>query len=331
MSPEELKDFARTSLRLSESTPVELVPLPVRGSDRSFFRLAWDSGSSAILVHYDPLRVENSYYADIAAFIRSINVPAPAVFGHDPLHCLMVMEDMGAIDLWSFRMSPWKVRRPYYCKTLEAVHRLHSFSLQDFPSAKVRLMNGFDAALYRWEHDYFMEYFVGGICGITPEHPPVKGLKDELAALADRLGNTMPCLVHRDLQSQNVMIREENVFLIDFQGMRFGSRFYDLGSLLNDPYVMLSGEEVLDLLGFYYGLSKNDMNWSLFTNSFWEASAQRLMQALGAYGFLGRTKGLKSFLDHIPSGIANLHRSVTCVSSLPILRGLTKECLTHFK
>lgn len=326
-----MKDFARTSLRLPRSTSFELVQLPVRGSDRSFFRLTWDDGASAILVHYDPVRVENTYYGDIAAFIRSINVPAPAIFGHDPVRCFMVMEDMGTVDLWSFRMSPWVERRALYCKTLEAVYRLQSFLIKDFPSEKVRLMDGFNPALYRWERDYFREHFVGGVCGIVPEPLLAERLEGELAALAERLGRTESCLVHRDLQSQNVMIRDREPFLIDFQGMRFGSKFYDLGSLLNDPYVNLSSEEVLDLLDFYYGLSKKDMGWSVFMDCFWDASAQRLMQALGAYGFLGLKKGLNGFFDHIPSGLARLHRSATRASSLPLLRELSEVCLTHLQ
>ena len=67
-------------------------------------------------------------------------------------------------------------------------------------------------------------------------------LETELSALGERLSGTGRCLVHRDLQSQNVMIRDGEPFLIDFQGMRFGSPFYDLGSLLCDPYVDFSDE-----------------------------------------------------------------------------------------
>jgi hypothetical protein len=33
---------------------------------------------------------------------------------------------------------------------------------------------------------------------------------------------------------------------------------------------------------------------------------QRLMQALGAYGYLGLVRGNKSFLDHIPTALASL-------------------------
>ena len=79
--------------------------------------------------------------------------------------------------------------------------------------------------------------------------------------MAERLSGTRRSLVHRDLQSQNVMIRNGEPFLIDFQGMRFGSLFYDLGSLLCDPYVDFSDRERQELLSFYYGLSQSDLDW----------------------------------------------------------------------
>jgi aminoglycoside/choline kinase family phosphotransferase len=191
-------------------------------------------------------------------------------------------------------------------------------------------MAGFGPELYRWEHDYFKDHFVRDVCGIELELSFEQELKAELSSLAERLAAAMPTserrLVHRDLQSQNVMIRDGEPFLIDFQGMRFGSPFYDLGSLLCDPYVNLSGSEQDELLSFYYGLWKWDLDWATFQSYFWEASAQRLMQALGAYGFLGVKKGLKAFLDHIPSGLRNLHRAAAHVASLPRLRDLSLVC-----
>jgi N-acetylmuramate 1-kinase len=320
-------DFARESMGLPDSSSFELTPLAVRGSDRTFFRLTWDDNGSAILIHYDPKRMENAYYADISIFLQSIDVTVPKLICHDRGECLILMEDLGNTDLWSFRDAPWAVRRDLYQKTLVILQRLHSVSEKDFPSRRVRLMEGFGPDLYRWERDYFREHFVNGICKIELESLPERELEVELCALATRLDGTKRSLVHRDLQSQNVMVRDEEPFLIDFQGMRFGSPFYDLGSFLSDPYVVFSENEIDELLSFYYKLSEQDLDWPAFKNYFWEASAQRLMQALGAYGFLGITKGLAVFLDHIPSGLMNLRRALSHAASLPLLTELSRSCL----
>jgi len=326
LSKEDMIGFAREALGLSDSVSIELSTIEGRGSDRTFFRLKWNRKDSAILVHYDPKRIENTYYADIAAFLCDIDVPAPRLIRHDPADCLIVMEDLGDEDLWSLRNIPWETRRALYQKTLTIVRRLHSFPEEDFRSAHVRLMEGFGPDLYRWERDYFRDHFVRDVCGIEPEASFERELETELSSLAKRLAGTKRSLVHRDLQSQNVMIREGEPYLIDFQGMRFGSPFYDLGSLLCDPYVNLSTNERDTLLSFYYKLLEWDLDWHTFQNTFWEASAQRLMQALGAYGFLGLEKGLKAYLEHIPAGLHNLHCAASQVASLPRLRELSLAC-----
>jgi len=323
---DEMIRFAREVFELSDDFPVKLTPLPGRGSDRDFFRLRWGDTNSAILIRYDPKRTENTYYGEIALFLSDSRVSIPKLFGHDPDRCFMVMEDMGDRDLWSFKDAPWETGRILYQKTLVIVQGLHSFPVRAFPSGQVRLMEGFGPDLYRWERDYFREHFVQGACGLKSGLSQEEKLEAELSGLAERLSGTAQCLVHRDLQSQNVMIRDGEPFLIDFQGMRFGSPFYDLGSLLCDPYANLSEGEIDELLAFYYALAQRDLDWSAFQRYFWEASAQRLMQALGAYAFLGLTRGLRAFLGHIPAGLRNLRRAASHASSLPRLLELTEGC-----
>ncbi len=319
-------NFARGALDIGPSSDTGLTPLTARGSDRVFYRFTWPGDNTAILIDYDPRRTENTYYAEIAVFLGSIRIPVPRVIAHDPELHLMLMEDMGNEDLWSFRQHPWEARRPLYQKTLGAAKRLHSISEKNFHSDRVKLMDGFGPDLYRFEHDYFLDHFVKGFCDIGPDPGFTQKLKAELTSLGERLGAAEHCLVHRDLQSQNVMVRDGEPYLIDFQGMRFGNPFYDLGSLLCDPYMPISGDEREDLLSFYYVLSSQQLDWAAFQDSFWEASAQRLMQALGAYGFLGTVKGLKGFLDHIPAGLDNLRLAVSHVPSLPCLRDLVELC-----
>jgi N-acetylmuramate 1-kinase len=313
-------------LGISESVPMDLIPLEGRGSDRSFFRLKWHCDHSAILVQYDPKRIENTYYAHIAEFLMSIHVPVPRLIRHDPSSCLILMEDLGGSDLWLLRKCHWALRGSLYRQTLEVVHRLHSYPQKEFQSRNIMLMENFGLELYRWEREYFIENFVGVLRGIELEQNFRWELEEELAGLADRLTQGPCCLVHRDLQSQNVMIRHGQLFLIDFQGMRFGNPFYDLGSLLLDPYVCFTPGEREDLLGYYYRLLPWGLDWAAFQDAFWEASVQRLMQALGAYGFLGVKKGLKSFLSHVPAGLHHLKSAAEHAPKLRRLRELLYRC-----
>jgi N-acetylmuramate 1-kinase len=163
-------------------------------------------------------------------------------------------------------------------------------------------------------------------CGIYLTDLESHALETELDALARRLLETPRLLVHRDLQSQNVMVRKGAPVLIDFQGMRLGSLFYDLGSLLYDPYVEFRDEERTVLLRTYYDLTRPAQNWDEFEALFHLASAQRLMQALGAYGFLGRQQGKSHFFIHIPPALERLITVAGRTGILPRLHALAHRC-----
>jgi len=187
-------------------------------------------------------------------------------------------------------------------------------------------MPGFNANLYRWERDYFLEHCVRNVCRIDLAAAEGEALEAELAALAGRLLSTPSVLVHRDLQSQNVMILDSEPVLIDFQGMRPGSPFYDLGSLLCDPYVSFPEKGRDELLRLYHGISHSQYPWDLFQEFFLLASAQRLMQALGAYGFLGLKREKPHFLNHIRPALENLIAVTAESGSLPRLHALASRC-----
>ncbi|MEW6335323.1 MAG: phosphotransferase [Thermodesulfobacteriota bacterium] len=319
--------FVRAALGWPGAVPVRPVPVGRGGSDRDYFRLTAPRRDSAILMRYGLLREENRGYAAIAAFLGDIGVPVPAIIGHDPERGLLVMEDLGDADLCSFRDAPWEIRRRLYEKTLDAVLKLHAFPLERFPASGVRLMPGFSPELYRWERDYFRQHCVRTACRIRTAAPEEgSALEAELASLARRLGETPAALIHRDLQSQNVMIRRGEPFLIDFQGMRFGSSFYDLGSLLCDPYVDLGEGEREALLDYYVERARPGTGRKECRELFLLASAQRLMQALGAYAFLGLEQGRPHFLTHLPVGLDRLIDVTERAGSLPRLHALARRC-----
>ena len=326
MDRAQVRAFAESALGLRPGTEIAWRQLSERGSDRTYFRLEWEETRSALLMHYDPARRENTNFAGIASFLESIKIPVPRVLGHDPQLCCMVLQDLGDIDLWGMRLAPWETRRDLYSKTLLAIARLHAFPAELFPKDRITLADSFGPQLYRWERNYFMDNFVARFCNLGVESRDERQLETELGGLAGRLEELPLSLVHRDLQSQNVMLSEQCPFFIDFQGMRFGTLFYDLGSLLYDPYVRFEEIEREALLLYYFNHSNTGMDWDSFRTAFLEASAQRLMQALGAYAFLGIQKGLKEYLSHIPLGLSNLQEAAKMAGTLPQLEKLACRC-----
>lgn len=274
---------------------------------------------------YGTEKEENLYYVEIAEFLRGLGLNIPEVLAHLPDQHVAWMEDLGPEDLHGLRDAPWPVRRRAYVATLEQVHRLHRWGLSALQNSSrpVRLMGGFDSALYAWERGYFLEQFVRGACGIELRADEQRSLESELGLLAEALLAQPPVLVHRDLQSKNVMLRDGRAYLIDFQGLRRGVASYDLGSLLFDPYVAFTDEQREELLGAYWGMEEHrGPELPEARRSFFQGSVQRLMQALGAYGFLGLRQGKRSFLRHIPDGFAHLSRAAEEVPELTRLREL---------
>jgi len=227
---------------------------------------------------------------------------------------------------YATKKNSWDRRKALYEKTLVAINRLHTYPQRGVLSHHLEFMGPFDEELYKWEHQYFIEHFVEGICRIRLKGNLKKELDNELSKLIEGILSTESALIHRDLQSQNVMIKNGEPFFIDFQGLRFGSIFYDIGSLLFDPYVCFSQDEFNALLMFSYELWKDRFEMERFITHFYKASCQRLMQALGAYGYLGLKKGLKDFLKHIPQAIENLVKALSSVNDLSKLYEVIIDC-----
>ena len=305
---------------------VELIPIKKGGSDRSFFRVCLPDKTSFIFMHYGIEVEENARWADINKFLTGLDISVPQIVALDIKQHFILLTDLGDVDLWSQRDLPWDRRRDYYFQALTQVRRLHAYSLVSIP-VDIKLSESYGHSLYRWEQNYFLENLVREVCKLKIEPSLLKDLERELDAFITRLQKIEHCLIHRDFQSQNIMIKNGKPVLIDFQGMRKGCLFYDLGSLICDPYVNFAAEERMELISFYCELMGPAYSRDEFVNNFWEASAQRLMQALGAYGFLGLKKNKPAFLTHIDNGLNNLLIATTSAQTLPVLHELASMCI----
>ncbi len=273
------------------------------GSGRLFVRVsAPASGRSLIAMHYGLDRSDNARFASVTDFLNRHRIPAPAIVARREDLCLLWVEDLGEIDIAHLAGSDWESsRRPAYELALRAVRPLHRFSEAASPADLPELERPFDAALYEWEQGYFLTHYVERFH--SPEAARRLRGHPALAALAEELGGLPRALVHRDFQSTNVMLRDDGAYLIDYQGLRWGLPEYDLASMVYDPYSEFTPEETEELVGFYFALKTESGDGGTradYERRLVQCGTQRLMQALGAYGYLGEVKGKREFLAHIP-------------------------------
>ncbi|MGI8891491.1 MAG: aminoglycoside phosphotransferase family protein [Chthoniobacterales bacterium] len=320
--PETLLRQTRLHFPNLEEAQVKISPIEKGGSGRRFYRIQFSPEQTIVLVKYTREQAENQRYVEIANFLGDQGVRAPKIYFHDPDEGLIWIEDLGERDLWSHREEDWSVRRGYYESALEEAARLHSISAADSGEIRQYLPAQFDAALYLWEQYYFFENCLGRRFGVTQAGLQSLSELESLKQIAHRLAALPRALVHRDFQSQNLIVRDGHAFLIDFQGMRPGLGAYDLASLLYDPYVTLTSSERSDLLAFYQ--EEAEISDPAFVETFRLCAMQRLMQALGAYGYLGLAKGNASFLNHIPPALDSLGEILDKIDGVAPLRELVR-------
>ena len=300
---------------------IRITPIEKGGSDRKFYRVRCSSDQSLILVKYDLTRDENRHYVEIAQFLEAHEIRAPRIYYHDADEGLIWLEDLGENDLCSYRNEPWLVRRAFYDSALDEVRKLHQLPESVCIEMHQHLPAEFNAALYLWEQHYFFDNCLGRYFKI--EGARIENLVSlpALAEIAERLAKQPRVLVHRDFQSQNLLVRNGQAYLIDFQGMRPGLAQYDLASLLYDPYVDLTAAERDELLEHYCGGKPSGD----FRETLTLCAMQRLMQALGAYGFLGLVKEHKHFLQYIPKALESLREIVAEIDGLDLFKNLLSE------
>lgn len=289
-------------------------------SGRVIMRVCPQGQSCGIIgVHWTAARADNASFVDAARGLaaRGVRVPQILRYREEDQGCgTCLVEDLGAADLLGLKNAPWQECYTAYCSAIEAVHSLHSLT-PAWP-----LQPAFDATMYRWEQGYFAEHFLGRHLGLNPQ--PFM----ELAAtrqVADSLAVLPRVPVHRDFQSQNIMLKDNVAYLIDFQGMRYGLAEYDLASLIFDPYMSLQPHQCDELL------AASERIWGISLNNdiFYACALQRLMQALGAYANIGYNQHKDWYLNMIPSGVQALRLAASRTPESSFAYPLAQWLLNH--
>lgn len=269
------------------------------GSDRRFWRLGQDDWSAIAMVS-PPSDPEFSRFLAIAEFLG-----APAILLVDePAHAVL-MADLGATQLYDLASGSQALPVTEYHKAVDAILALQALTPRAPRECPVAVDRCLDRAALRAETEYFQEQFLAGYCGQQDS----SGLAKELTELATLVASFPVALIHRDFQSQNILVHAGEIRLVDFQGMRLGPLTYDLASLVWDPYVALPAELRADLVARFAagcgGAVQASAGPSIGSMTV-AAGLQRVMQALGAFAYLGQVKKKTGFLRHITAGVEHL-------------------------
>ena len=299
------------------------------GSDRKYYRVKRDGGS-AVLMKCTGTDPDFERHIEYTHFFRKYIIPVPQLIDVDFDNKSALFEDVGDLSLYSWLKCPRAADRieEIYKKVITIVVLLHTTATAHMTEC-VRLRNRiFDYRHLRWETEYFLERFVQGARNLRLNCP--SGLSAEFHRLALKVDSFPKTIMHRDFQSQNIMLTKGRIpRLLDFQGARIGPPAYDVASILWDPYYRLEDDLRERLIDHYIAKMKSAV--SSFSEADFMASLlpcrlQRHMQALGAYGFLSAVKGKKYFLKYTPEGLRLLKEDMALgKKEYPALNDLVKR------
>ncbi len=302
---------------ISESTGLEL--LVEQGSERQFFRMS-AGDASYVLMFSPPDDADNARYVEIARFLADRDLGVPALVANLNDCSAAVLEDLGDGRLHGLALAvgdPTELKK-LYSPVVNFLAELGARATADIEACPASASRALDYEQLRWETDYFRENFLVRLLGVAQEDTRV--LDEEFDALARAVAQQPYIFMHRDFQSQNILIKDGHVRIVDFQGARRGPVTYDLASLLKDACVNIPvklrnrlAEQYRQELARLGGphMAADELRRHLVL-----AGLQRNMQALGAFCFLSLVKGKRGFKAFVAPGLERLREGLAELSEV---------------
>ena len=117
-------------------------------------------------------------------------------------------------------------------------------------------------------------------------------------------------LMIRDFQSRNIMVKDDEVYFIDYQSAMHGPLMYDVISFLYQAKANFPENFRQEMLDYYFSLWKDETIVSKLKVSVKSLQLIRFLQVLGAYGFRGLVQRKNHFISSIMSGVENIYQFV---------------------
>lgn len=304
--------------RLYENTfgakPAAITRVAADGSQRSYHRLTGRDGGTVIGAH-GPDPEENRAFLAFSHAFRGIGLPVPEIYATDPAQGIWLEEDLGDVTLFAALSAAReggghdfpRAMVPVYERVVQLLPRvqIEGGRVADYGVAYPR--PAFDLQSMVWDLNYFKYHF------LKLAHIPFneQRLENDFGRLCKfLLGADTSHFLYRDFQSRNIMLRDGEPWLIDYQGGRRGAPHYDIASILYDAKAAIPADVREHLLGRYMEAlaAYVPVDERRFREHFRGYVLIRIMQAMGAYGYRGFYERKPRFLESVPYAARNIER-----------------------
>lgn len=301
------------------------------GSSRQYFRVTTTTGSYIACngTNID----ENKAFLYFAAHFKHANLPVPRVFAQEqPQPWLYIIEDFGNIDLLAYKQNLSESECEHIYQ--QALMDLQKFQIQganNLDYSRCFNRSQFDEVAMKWDFYYFKYYYLK----LTSLECSDQMLENDCNTLINFLLRApRSYCMYRDFQARNILVHENSLHYIDFQGAMQGALQYDVVSLLYQAKANLSAPQRERLLDFYIDSLPQSVCTSAceFRELYEGFVFIRILQTLGAYGYRGFIQRKQHFMESMAPALENLKQQSekihalisipylnSCIQQLPIL------------
>ena len=181
----------------------------------------------------------------------------------------------------------------------------------------------YDAQELTREMNLFIEWFCPQLLGLQGSPESRRCYDDLRLALCQRAIAQPQVVVHRDFHSRNLMVlKSDELAVIDFQDAIFGPVTYDLVSLLKDCYVRWPRQRVRDwVLDQHEAMLADGIalpSAEAFLRDFHWMGLQRHLKVLGIFARLYLRDGKAAYLSDLPRVMAYVREVLGAYPDEPV-------------
>lgn len=291
---EELTTKAMKEGRIPDEKITGVKKLTGDASTRRYFRV-YTSDNTYVACLATPGE-EN--FTQMQAILSSAKVRVPQIYQASVSRGFLLEEDLSdetflkmlsVIECGSEQVTQYKKA----IDQLVSIHKL-DLTLEGAPYAHLHFDENKLMQEVRMTLDYFLGHYLK--CDDSLATREIEKLFRDIVL---RVAALPKVVCHRDYHSRNLMVKKDELVVIDFQDARQGPRQYDLASLVDDCYFKLEASGKEELKKYYFECCGLEGSYEEFLLHYDLVAVQRLFKAIGSFSFIHESRGDVRYLKYI--------------------------------